>query len=62
MSGYKAYYLLRVLLSALLCAALGVFILWSGAYAVEVFDVLLIAMGVFGIVGNLPRSWLLPKG
>ena len=50
----KAYYLLRVLLSAALLGGIGALILWSGAYAREVFDVLLIAMGLFGIVGNFP--------
>lgn len=50
----KIYFVLRVLLSAAILATLGAFILWSGAYAKEVFDVLLIAMGLFGIVGNLP--------
>ena len=28
--------------------------LWADAYAQEVFDVLLIAMGIFGVIGNLP--------
>ncbi len=51
---YKVYYVLRILLSALVLAGVGVLILWSGAYAVEAFDVLLIAMGLFCIVGNLP--------
>ena len=51
---YKIYYVLRISLSALVLAALGFLVLWSSAYAVEAFDILLIAMGLFGIMGNLP--------
>lgn len=51
---YKVYYVLRILLSTLVLAGIGALILWSGAYASEAFDILLIAMGLFCIVGNLP--------
>jgi hypothetical protein len=50
----KLYYLLRVLLSALALACFGGLILLADSYAQEVFDVLLIAMGIFGVIGNLP--------
>ena len=50
----KIYYVLRVLLSAFGGVALGIFVLWADAYAVEVFDVLLIAMGLLVAVFNIP--------
>ena len=50
----KIYYVLRLLLSGLFGVAVGLGVLWADAYAVEVFDVLLIALGVMIIVCNLP--------
>ncbi len=50
----KIYYVLRVLLSTLAFAAFGGLVLWAGAYAGEVFDVLLIAIGLLSVVVNLP--------
>ena len=54
----KLYYTLRVLLSAAALAGLGCLMLVMDAYAREVFDVLLIAMGIFGVIGNLPTLLL----
>lgn len=54
MKRVKIYYVLRLLFSGLFGAALGAAILWADAYAVEVFDVLLIALGVIVILFNLP--------
>ena len=54
MKRMKFYYVLRVLLSALGGVAVGGFVLWADAYAVEVFDVLLIATGVLTVAFDLP--------
>ncbi len=54
MKRIKIYYVLRTVFSALACAALGAFVLWADAYSTEVFDVLLIAMGVLAVAFNLP--------
>ena len=54
MGRIKFYYLLRVLFSAMAGVALGLFVLWADAYAVEVFDVLMIATGVLAVIFNLP--------
>lgn len=54
MKRVKVYYVLRALLSALAGATLGGFVLWADAYSVEVFDVLLIAVGVLAVAFNLP--------
>ena len=58
MKRIKIYYLLRAVFSALACAALGSFVLWADAYATEVFDVLLVAMGVLAVAFNLPVLFL----
>ena len=50
----RVYYIVRVALTTLLGVLLGGGILWASAYAVEAFDVLLIAMGMIGIISNLP--------
>ena len=57
-SKLKFYYILRVLLSAAALAGIGGLMLLADAYASEVFDVLLIAMGIFGVIGNLPTLLL----
>ena len=54
MNRIRFYYLFRVLFSALAGVALGLFVLWADAYAVEVFDVLMIATGVLALAFNLP--------
>ncbi len=54
MKRVKIYYVLRLLLSGLFGAAVGAAILWADAYAVEIFDVLLIALGVITVLFNLP--------
>ena len=54
MKRIKIYYALRLAISALFGIAVGVGILWADAYAVEVFDVLLIAYGVIAALFNLP--------
>ncbi len=58
MKRMKIYYVLRLLLSALFGVAVGVGILWADSYAVEVFDVLLIAFGVMILLFNLPTLLL----
>ena len=54
MKRIRIYYVLRALFSALASAGLGIFVLWADAYSVEVFDVLLVAMGVLAVAFNLP--------
>ena len=54
MKRIKIYYVLRLLISALFGVAFGLGVLWADAYAVEVFDVLLIALGVISVLFNLP--------
>ena len=54
MKRVKIYYVLRLLFSALFAVAVGIGILWADSYAVEVFDVLLIALGVIILFFNLP--------
>ena len=51
---YKKYYLIRIILTALFGAVLGVLFLMLEPYAAEVFDVLLIAVGLMTAVMNLP--------
>ncbi len=50
----KVYYVLKVALSALMMAALGAFALFAGSYAVDAFDILLIAMGLLSMLSNIP--------
>ena len=54
MKRIKLYYVLRTVFSALACVALGAFVLWADAYSVEVFDVLLIALGLLSVAFELP--------
>lgn len=54
MNAYKKYYLMRIGMTTLFGAALGALFLIVRPYAVEVFDVLLIAMGLMTVVMNLP--------
>jgi hypothetical protein len=54
MKRIKIYYVLRAVFSALAGAAAGVLVLWADAYSVEVFDVLLVAMGLLAVTFNLP--------
>lgn len=58
MKRIKIYYVLRLVISALFGAAVGIGILWADSYAVEVFDVLLIALGVIVVAFNLPSFFL----
>lgn len=51
---YKKYYLIRIILTALFGVALGVLLLLTEPYAAEVFDILLIAVGLMTAVMNLP--------
>ena len=51
---YKTYYLIRILLTALFGAALGGLLLLLEPYAAEIFDLLLIAVGLMTAVMNLP--------
>ena len=54
MEGYKKYYILRLVISALFGASLGALLLYLAPYAREVFDILVIAMGLLTAVLNLP--------
>ena len=54
MKRIKIYYVLRAVLSALVGVGLGLFVLWADAYSVEVFDLLLVAMGVLAVAFNFP--------
>lgn len=54
MASFKKYYLIRIILTTLFGAALGVAFFVARSFADEVFDVLLIAMGLMMAVINLP--------
>ena len=54
MKKYKMQYFLRILLTAVLLGVAGGFTLSAKAYATEVFDVLLIAMGIGSVLLALP--------
>lgn len=54
MKKFKRYYLMRVGSTTLFCALLGLLFLLGEPYAVEIFDILLIAMGLLTAVMNLP--------
>lgn len=54
MNAYKKYYLMRIGMTTLFGALIGALFLIAQPYAVEVFDVLLIAMGLMTVVMNLP--------
>lgn len=54
MKEFKKYYLMRVGATALFGALIGVLFLVGEPYAVEIFDILLIAMGLMTAVMNLP--------
>ena len=54
MKSYKKYYLTRVIVTTLFCAAFGILFFLAKPYAEEIFDILLIAMGLMTVVMNLP--------
>ncbi|MBQ8356377.1 MAG: hypothetical protein IJX39_01055 [Clostridia bacterium] len=54
MNAYKKYYLMRIGMTTLFGVALGVLFLLAEPYAVEIFDILLIAVGLMTAVMNLP--------
>ncbi len=54
MEQYKKYYILRLVVSTLFGASIGVLLLFLAPYAREVFDILVIAMGLLTAVLNLP--------
>ena len=54
MNQYKCYYLIRVITTTVFGAFLGGAFLIAQPYAVEIFDILLIAMGLLTAVMNLP--------
>lgn len=54
MKEFKKYYLMRVGVTTLFGALIGVLFLAGEPYAVEIFDILLIAMGLMTAVMNLP--------
>ena len=54
MKEFKKYYLMRVIITTLFGAVVGGLFLLAEPYAVEIFDVLLIAIGLITAVMNLP--------
>ena len=54
MKEFKKYYLMRVAVTTLFGALVGGLFLLAEPYAVEIFDILLIAMGLMTAVMNLP--------
>ena len=55
MKEWKRYYLIRILLTTLFLVGIGCLFLAFRRYAVDIFDILLIAMGLMTVVINLPR-------
>ena len=62
MKAYKRYFLMRIVLSALFGVACGVLLLLMRPFADEIFDVLLIAMGLLTAILNLPALFLALRG
>lgn len=54
MKQFKTYYLMRVGMTTLFGVLLGILFLIARPYATEIFDILLIAMGLMTAVMNLP--------
>ena len=54
MQALKRYFFTRLLLTAVVGVALGVLLLVLRPYAREIFDILLIVMGLLTVVANLP--------
>lgn len=54
MKSYKTYYLIRIITTAVFGLVLGLLFFVAKPYAEEIFDVLLIAMGLMTVVMNLP--------
>ena len=61
MNKYKVYYFLRLIVSTLFGASLGLLLLWLSPYATEVFDILVIAMGLLTTVFNIPSLLIAVK-
>lgn len=55
MKEWKRYYLIRIALTTLFSLGMGCLFLACRRYAVDIFDILLIAMGLMTAVINLPR-------
>ena len=58
MSLAKKYYLMRVIVSVLFGVALGVFFLLLAPFGRELFDILVIAIGIFTVLINLPPLFI----
>ena len=54
----KKYYLMRVIVSVLFGVALGVFFLLLAPFGRELFDILVIAIGMFTVLINLPPLFM----
>lgn len=54
MNRFKKYYIMRLVLSTLFGVGIGVLLILLAPYAREVFDILVIAMGLLTAVLNLP--------
>lgn len=54
MNRYKKYYIMRLIFSVLFGVGIGVLLIFLAPYAREVFDILVIAMGLLTAVLNLP--------
>ena len=56
MNEWKRYYLIRIILTTLFGVGIGAMLLVFRRYAVDAFDILLIAAGLLTAVINLPRA------
>ena len=54
MTSFKKYYLIRIIVTTIFGLALGALFFLAEPYADEIFDILLIAMGLMTVVMNLP--------
>ncbi len=62
MKKFKRYYLTRLLATVLFGVGIGALLYWLSPYADEIFDILVIAVGLLTVVLNLPAVFIaLPK-
>ena len=61
MKALKIYYFLKILISALFGVFVGLFLLALAPYAAELFEILVIAIGLLTMVMNIPALFLALK-
>lgn len=61
MNRFKKYYIMRLIFSSLFGVGIGVLLILLAPYAREVFDILVIAMGLLTAVLNLPALFFAVK-